>query len=321
MRTLTNIDLRLIRIFRAIVECQGLSNAECVLHLSQSRISAGLGELEERLGVCLCRRGRAGFSLTQAGAAVYEASHELFEAADRFCNRAAAVSRNLQQVLRLGTVDAVATQDGFWLATALRELRAMQPGLIIDYSTGRPSELESQLVAGGRDVIVTPSFQKNKTLSYRRILAEKQSLYCSSGHHLFERKDAVIGHHDLERASFVARGYLHRYDLERVGHGRADAIVETMEAQLVLILTGEFIGYLPAHYAAPWVARRTLRCINDVQLSYTSPIYAVTLPRSGAENPSIQQFLSIVARLRDRSPATHREPAQPLPSGVNLLSQ
>jgi DNA-binding transcriptional LysR family regulator len=89
MRRLTDIDLRLIRIFRAIVECQGLSGAELVLNLSQSRVSTSLAELEARLGARLCRRRRSGFALTEAGAAVYEASHELFEAVDRFCNRPA----------------------------------------------------------------------------------------------------------------------------------------------------------------------------------------------------------------------------------------
>src|SRR6478609_903138 len=88
MRQLLDIDLRLLRIFRGIVEAQGLSGAQVLLNLSQSRISASLAELESRLGTRLCRRGRSGFALTEAGRSVYEASHELFESVDRFCNRA-----------------------------------------------------------------------------------------------------------------------------------------------------------------------------------------------------------------------------------------
>ena len=45
MLRLLNVDLRLIRIFRAIVESQGLGGAELVLNLSRSRISASLAEL------------------------------------------------------------------------------------------------------------------------------------------------------------------------------------------------------------------------------------------------------------------------------------
>lgn len=60
MRQLLDIDLRLIRIFRVIVESQGLAGAQLVLNLSQSRISTSLSELEARLGARLCRRGRSG---------------------------------------------------------------------------------------------------------------------------------------------------------------------------------------------------------------------------------------------------------------------
>ena len=111
MRQLLDFDLRLIRIFRVIVEAQGLAGAQVVLNLSQSRISTSLAELEARLGVRLCRRGRAGFALTDAGRSVYEASHDLFEAVDRFCNSAGTVSLNLKRVVKLGAVDALAKQD------------------------------------------------------------------------------------------------------------------------------------------------------------------------------------------------------------------
>ena len=111
MRRLLDVDLRLIRIFRTIADCQSMAGAELVLNLSQSRISASLAELEARLGVRLCRRGRSGFALTNAGAEVYAASTELFEAVDRFSNRASAVAANLRRVLRLGTVDAVVSNE------------------------------------------------------------------------------------------------------------------------------------------------------------------------------------------------------------------
>lgn len=295
MRRLTDIDLRLIRIFRVIVECRGLSGAELVLHLSQSRISASLAELEARLGVRLCQRGRAGFALTEAGAIVYEASDDLFEATDRFCNRAGVVAANLRRVLRLGTVDAIATNRELSLARALRELRASMPTLLIDFSTAGPEELERQLAAGSRDVIIVPSFDSKRDFSYHWILDENQSLYCARGHPLFARSDSEITMDDLKGTGFIARAYLHQYDVQRVGHHNVEATVETMEAQLVLILTGEYIGYLPAHYAEPWVHAGELRALLHRSLSYDSRFYAVTQPLA-ADNPLIRRFLSLVAR-------------------------
>jgi DNA-binding transcriptional LysR family regulator len=297
MRRLLDVDLRLVRIFRVIAECQGLTGAELVLHLSQSRISASLAELEGRLGVRLCRRGRSGFALTEAGQAVYDASHDLFEAVDRFCNRAGAVSASVRRVLRLGTVDAVVTNPDLALASSLRRLREQIPTLLIDFSTAGPMELESQLLAGSRDLIIVPTANKRAEFNYQLLLEEKHSLYCARGHPLFDRSDAGISKGDVRGCAFIARGYLHQYDLRRIGHRDAEATVETMEAQLVLVLTGQYIGYLPVHYAESWVRRGELRCLADHRFGYHSTFHAVTQP-TGSENPLLLRFLAIIAHDR-----------------------
>lgn len=291
MRRLLDVDLRLIRIFRAIAEAQGMGGAELVLNLSQSRISAGLAELEARLGVRLCRRGRAGFALTEAGSRVYEASHDLFAAVDRFTNSAGAVSANLRRVLRLGTVDAVVTNGDLWLARILLSFRRQAPGVLIDFLTAGPEELERQVLSGSRDVIITPSLRRRAELDYLRLFDEKQSLYCGDTHPLRDAPDRGITSAILSDHAFVARGYLHSQDLKRVGHRGAEATVETMEAQLVLILSGEFIGYLPAHYAEPWVREGRLRCLRDAKFSYGSTFFAIS-QEPGAENPLVRRFLS-----------------------------
>jgi DNA-binding transcriptional LysR family regulator len=293
VRRLTDVDLRLVRIFRAIVECQGLAGAEVVLNLSQSRISASLAELEARLGVRLCRRGRSGFALTEAGATVYQASHELFEAVDRFCNHAGAVATHLKRVLRLGTVDAMVTNLDLALPQALLDFRRQHPSVIIDLFAAGPEELERQLVAGSRDVLIIPCTAKRSELDYVAVMEEKQSLYCARGHPLFRIADGAITNAVLSAHPFVARGYLHQFDLKRIGHHGGEATVEMMESQLILILSGAFIGYLPAHYAQAWVERGELRALRDEQYSYPSAFYVVT-QRSGAENPLVNRFRRLI---------------------------
>ena len=293
MRQLLDVDLRLIRIFRVIVESQGLAGARLVLNLSQSRISTSLGELEARLGARLCRRGRSGFALTEAGRSVYDASHELFAAVDRFSNQAGALSPNLKRVVKLGAVDALSTHAGLGLARILGHFRAAAPAVQIDFMVAGPEELEAQLIAGARDVIIMPSLSKRADLAYVPICAEKQSLYCAKGHPLFGESDKVAAR-TLSRHAIVARGYLHSQDLKRLGHRQADATVEMMEAQLILILSGAFIGYLPAHYAAAWVKRGELHCLCGKAFSYDSTFYAVS-QRSAGDNPLARRFLASIA--------------------------
>ncbi|VEB41567.1 chromosome replication initiation inhibitor protein [Chromobacterium violaceum] len=58
----SDFDIRLLRLFRAVAECGGFSAAEGVLGISRSAISLQMGDLEKRLGIRLCQRGRAGFA-------------------------------------------------------------------------------------------------------------------------------------------------------------------------------------------------------------------------------------------------------------------
>ena len=296
MRQLLDVDLRLIRIFRVIAEAQGLAGAQLVLNLSQSRISTSLSELETRLGARLCRRGRSGFALTEAGRSVYDASHELFEAVDRFCNKAGTVSLNLRRVVKLGAVDALATNPELALPRILGHFRQTTPTVQIDLMIAGPEDLEAQLIAGARDVIIVPSLTKRSDLAYVPICAEKQSLYCAKAHPLYAEGDKVVAR-NLARHAIVARGYLHSQDLKRLGHREADATVEMMEAQLILILSGGFVGYLPAHYAASWVKRGDLRCLCDGAFGYDSIFYAVG-QRSAKENPLVRRFLTSVAEAK-----------------------
>jgi DNA-binding transcriptional LysR family regulator len=107
MHRLSDIDLKLLRVFAAIVESGGIAHAQVALNLSQSTISTQLAELEKRLGFRLCRRGRAGFALTPAGERLYAASGDLFGAVDRFQKVTADVSGEMKGVLKIGTVDAM----------------------------------------------------------------------------------------------------------------------------------------------------------------------------------------------------------------------
>lgn len=64
LSTVTDLDLRLIRVFLAIVDAGGVSAAQDVLGVGQSTISSQLATLETRLDFRLCERGRGGFRLT-----------------------------------------------------------------------------------------------------------------------------------------------------------------------------------------------------------------------------------------------------------------
>jgi DNA-binding transcriptional LysR family regulator len=140
--------------------------------------------------------------------------------------------------------------------------------------------------------VIVPSLTKRSELAYLPLFEEQQSLYCSTRHTLARRRRNDVPASALAEHAFVARGYLHSEDLRRIGHRGAEATVETMEAQLILILSAEFIGYLPAHYASDWVDRGDLHCLNEHAFSYGSPFFAVRM-KAAIDNVLVQDFLSL----------------------------
>ena len=57
---ISDIDLRMLRVFCSIVEAGGFTAAQARLNTSLSRLSVVVRDLEERLGCSLCRRGSSG---------------------------------------------------------------------------------------------------------------------------------------------------------------------------------------------------------------------------------------------------------------------
>ena len=68
---LSDMDIRLLRVFKTVVDCGGMAAAELELNIGTSTVSRHIKDLETRLSLTLCRRGRAGFALTPEGEQIY----------------------------------------------------------------------------------------------------------------------------------------------------------------------------------------------------------------------------------------------------------
>ncbi|WP_374311037.1 LysR family transcriptional regulator [Dongia sp.] len=303
MHRLTDIDLKLLRVFTTIVESGGLAAAQVALNLSQSTISTQLAELEKRLGFRLCRRGRAGFALTAAGEKLYAASGDLFSAVDRFQKVTADVSGEMKGALKIGTVDAMLSNPDFDFPAILGAFAARAPSVVLELSIDSPDAMARAVADGSRDIaigpFVKPAREASTAVTYLPLYRERQAMFCADGHPLFGRRK--VGLADIRQHPFVARRYLHRFDLEIVGHLKAGAVVEQMEAQAALILSGRFIGFLPIHYAGliGW-QRRLQKLPLGPENEYESPFFL--LHKKGAEdNVVLRSFLNRIHDLRKKA--------------------
>ena len=293
MRRLDNIDIRLLRVFVALADANGFAEAQVALNLSQPTLSTHLAELEKRIGGQLCQRGRQQFRLTELGRATYEAAMKLFRDLDDFTLRVSNASGSLSGRLRLGCSDGIVTSDRLGIQSVLGRFMQQGSDVFVDLILGTPAELEKRVADGERDIVIGPFSQKAPGVKYRDFYAEPHNLYCGRNHELFNRADATIEQRDIEAARFSVRRYRHFDDLYIVGHPRASASVVDMEAQLLLILSGAFIGFLPCHLAAPRVESGELRALLPKKYHFSSS-HRVAYRHEAASGLLVSAFVDLL---------------------------
>ncbi|HGK8855735.1 TPA: LysR family transcriptional regulator [Pseudomonas aeruginosa] len=287
---LNDIDLRMLRTFCAIVEAGGFTAAQARLNTSLSRLSVLVRDLEVRLGYSLCRRGNGGFQLTEEGQELYDAALGLFSDIARFREQVRGLGGRDREALHLGCVDGVIGQHCLPLPLAIRLFRQRAPEVLLKLHTRRPDELEHAVLEERLQLAVGAFHHRLSGLYYQPLFREEQNLYCGSAHPFFARADDEPTLGEICAADSVGRGYMaenHRPHDLRFNQG-TDAY--TMEAIATLVFSGTYIGYLPTHYAATWVAEGRMRAIRPRQLAYDSEFHCIT--RQGhEERPTLTLFL------------------------------
>lgn len=273
----SDIDLRLLRVFRKVVESQGFTGAELSLGMDKSTVSKHITNLEIRLGMPLCRRGRSGFSLTEEGEQIYRAALQLFTSLEDFRTRVNSVPSRLAGTLGVGIVDTIVTDVSSPLRRGLACFHSSAPDVHIRLSVGTTAEIENGIVNGSLHVGVVVDRSEAPGLISRPLYQERSLLYCSSEHPLFRRPDATITPDDLAACALVKCSYGDGAQVNAfTSKIAAAATADHAEAVALLVLSGKFIGFLPEHYGDLWVSRGEMRALAQDMLEYFTPLVAVT---------------------------------------------
>lgn len=270
---LHDIDLKLLRVFAAVVEHGGFAPAQAVLNISLSRLSSMITELERRLEMRLCHRGRAGFRLTDKGAQVYQSSLKLMNGLESFRAEVGALRGRLVGTLAIGMVDNIVSNPECRLSDVVRRFDARDQEVRVSLHIDAPPELEQRVMDGRLDLVIGAFHHALPALEYRRLFEEEQTLYCGAGHPLFKRADDSVALEDLTNAAYAGRGYPEETQPLRL---KAETTSDSMEGLAMFVLSGRFIAYLPTHYALQWVERGLMRPIRPRRLAYRSQFHAVT---------------------------------------------
>ena len=281
---LSNIDLRLLQVFRAVAESGGFVRAQGVLGISQPTISSHIANLEQRLQLKLCVRGPQGFSLTAQGEEVLREAIDLLDYLDSATNRLKSISVGGVERLRIAVLDATVNHPENLLLQALEDLRSSNPQVLPEVMVTDFLACLSDLRSGAIELALFGIADEEtlpEDMEAGFLFNEISTLYCSPQHPCAVAKDAAALDRALGEATISAHSFA-----PRLLKGRQDPDLSptntifsqgSLEATTYSALTGSHVGLLPLHVAAPWVEQGRLVAIGDESLHVRSRFYLARL--------------------------------------------
>lgn len=294
LRNVTDLDLRLLRIFACVVKCGGFTAAQAELNMSQSNISMHIASLEKRLGYRLCERGKGGFRLTAKGRRVLEASRTMFYAIGLFRDQAQALSGRLVGELYLGLADNLATLPQARFGDALARFQRRDQDVQLNLFVNSPTELELAVIEGELDLAISYFSRSRPSLEYRPLYREEIGVFCGDRHPLFAEAQPTLER--IAACDWVMHGFLPENLVLPLRPSRSRATAYHMEAVAHAVLAGTHLGYLPTHYAEAWIERGRMRALLPERLSYPvehSMIVYAGRPLSEAARAFIDDLLQV----------------------------
>lgn len=280
-RQLGDAHIRLLRIYKTVIDCGGFAAAEVELNISRPAISVAITELETLFGMRLCHRGRSGFSITDEGRQVYDAVLQLLGNLESFRAQINAINTDLKGEFNIGITDNLVTIPQMRITKALAALKDRGPEIVINIRMIPPNDIETAILDGQLHIGVVPDLRTLPGLHYHPLYKEESQLYCSHEHPLFDRDDDTLSDEELASFDAVMPAYPQAAEIKQQQQGlKVTATSTDREGIVFLILSGRFVGFLPTHNAERWVKEGKLRAIMPEKRHYHTHFSAIT--RKGA---------------------------------------
>ncbi|WP_419906536.1 LysR family transcriptional regulator [Hoeflea sp.] len=286
-----DVDLRLLRVFLNIVNFGGITQAALELNIDRSTVSKHLSDLETRLGMRLCERGRQGFSLTPFGEQVHLSAQELMTSIDGFASAVAGYKGHLNGSFNFAFADGSLKNPEAELEKAFDRFCRIAPEVHVTINVCSANEIERGVIDGKYHVGLAPFHHSIVGLRHKYLFSEEAKLYCAEGHPLFGRAYEDISLKDIRQSSYVSWGYfIDKKLINRTLEFTPCATVVNNEGAAALILSGQYIGFLPVHYAQPWVSANRLRALAPDIAYYKKPM-SLIFKTDQSEQPLITAFI------------------------------
>ena len=273
---LGDMDLRLLKVFKSVVECGGMSAAELELNIGTSTVSRHIKDLEARLGLTLCRRGRAGFALTAEGQRVYDETLRLLASVRSFRDSIDDIHSRMGGQLAIAVFDKTASNPAARIGAAIAAFTEQAPDVQLQLHVGSINAIERGVIDGSYQVGIIPAHRSSQSLAYADLFGETMLLYCGADHPLFGAAAPPADWDAVRRYQFAGLGY-HSPNMELSHQARLARAATGFDQESIatLILSGRFLGFLPDHYAEAFERRGMMRALSPAKFFYRCQFVSV----------------------------------------------
>ncbi|SLN65565.1 LysR substrate binding domain protein [Roseovarius albus] len=161
------------------------------------------------------------------------------------------------------------------------------------------AEIDQRVADGGLQIGISTDRGKIKAVRFLPLYQEYGCLYCGASHPLFGLEDVDITLELVNQQRFAQHAYSEAEirDEQLVGFSPV-ASGQFTEGIALLILSGNFIGFLPEHYARNWVESGQMRQLLPAHVRKTTKI-RLLYGAGASETPLVSAFVGTAKKVND----------------------
>ncbi len=290
-------EIKQLKVFKTVVDCGGFSAAETQLNISRPTISIHIANLESRLNLTLCKRGRAGFSLTEEGAVIYQQTHRLLELLESFRNTINNLSTSPTGQLRIALSDAFSLDPRCRLPEIIKEFCQQAPDVELFTDVEHMNDMERRVLNDELDIAFIPYHRQLEGLNYIHLFTDHNYLYCGRDNPLYNLQKEELTEELINGSRLVHAGLKpHEEVYQQLSTMHLRGASYHYESRIAMVLSGQYICFLPEEVASPHVARGDLKAIAT-ESKYFQLGAAVISKKSSQPNRAKDLFLNTIYSL------------------------
>ena len=179
--------------------------------------------------------------------------------------------------LQVAMFDKTVSNPQVHIARAIAMFTRVAPDVALQLHVGTMTAIERGVLDGQYQIGIIPGHRSSDALEYAELFDEIMLLYAGADHPLMGANPQTLDWDSLRAYPFAGLGY-HSPNMEISQQVRLTrkATGFDQEAIATLILSGQFLGFLPDHYAQSFVDAGKMRAIQPALFRYACQFFAIT---------------------------------------------